>query len=337
MTDLKQAKSFKEADFIGSDTVSELPMTKAMQFEQADFVVEPHLEPEPPKRKPVSALMWAGISSVVLLVSVALYSAVTTIQQAFIAPGISTVLEALFCAALLTLGSLLLAREWRLWRLLAKTRTWQQAHQRIHASIQYGEAEQLCLDIAAVLPESKQQDVADWKAQKKAEHSDQELLDLFELKVLSKADAKVRQQIHQASADAAMAVAVSPFALADMLLVLWRTSKLLRQMAETYGASLGQLRSLLLIKRLFAALLWAGSSELALDLGSDMLGAELTSKLSMRAGQGLIAGMLVARLGLAAQQLLRPLPLAQNKKLSLLELSKALVRRLLGKTEPLST
>lgn len=337
MTDLKQAKSFKEADFIGSDAVSELPMSKARQFEQADFVVEPHLEPEPAKRKPVSALMWAGISSVVLLVSVALYSAVTTIQQAFIAPGISTVLEALFCAALLTLGSLLLAREWRLWRRLAKTRTWQQAHQRIHASIQYGEAEQLCLDIAAVLPESTQQDVADWKAQKQAEHSDQELLDLFELKVLSKADAKVRQQIHQASADAAMAVAVSPFALADMLLVMWRTSKLLRQMAETYGASLGQLRSFILIKHLFAALLWAGSSELALDLGSDVLGAELTSKLSMRAGQGLIAGMLVARLGLAAQQLLRPLPLAKSQKLSLLDLSKALVRRLLGKAAPLST
>lgn len=337
MTELKQAKNFKEADFIGSDAVSELPMAKAVQFEQTDFVVEPQLEPEPAKRKRVSALMWAGISSVVLLVAVALYSAVTTIQQAFIAPDISTVLDALFCAALFTLGSLLLVREWRLWRRLAKTRNWQQAHQRIHASIQYGEAEQLCLDIAAVLPESTQQDVADWKAQKQAEHSDQELLDLFELKVLNKADAQVRQQIHQASADAAMAVAVSPFALADMLLVFWRTSKLLRQMAETYGASLGQLRSLILIKHLFAALLWAGSSELALDLGSDVLGAELTSKLSMRAGQGLIAGMLVARLGLAAQQLLRPLPLAKSQKLSLLDLSKALVRSLLGKAAPLST
>lgn len=337
MTDLKQAKSFKEADFIGSDAVSELPVAKAVQFEQADFMVEPQIEPEQPKRKPVSALIWAGISSVVLLVAVALYSAVTTIQQAFIAPGISTVLEALLCAALLTLGSLLVLREWRLWRRLAKTRSWQQAHQRIHASIQYGEAEQLCLDIAAVLPESTKQDVADWKAQKQAEHSDQELLDLFELRVLSKADAKVRQQIHQAAADAAMAVAISPFALVDMLLVLWRTSKLLRQMAETYGASLGQLRSLILIKHLFATLLWAGSSELALDLGSDLLGAELTSKLSMRSGQGLIAGLLVARLGLAAQQLLRPLPLAKSQKLSLLDLGKALVRRLLGKTEPLST
>ncbi len=102
MTDLKQAKSFQEADFIGSDTVSELPMAKAVQFGQADFVVEPHLEPEPAKRQPVSALMWAGISSILLLVAVAFYSAVMTIQQAFIAPGISTVLDALFCAALLT-------------------------------------------------------------------------------------------------------------------------------------------------------------------------------------------------------------------------------------------
>lgn len=337
MTDLKQAKHFKGADFIGSDTVSELSVTQALQFEQADFVVEPQIEPEQPKRQPLSALMWAGISSVVLLVAVALYSALTTIQQAFTEPGISTVLEALFCTALVSLGSLLLAREWHLWRRLAKTRKWQRAHQRIHASIQYGEAEQLCLDIAAVLPESTQQDVADWKAQKQPEHSDQELLDLFELRVLSKADAQASQQIHQAAADAAMAVAISPFALADMLLVLWRTSKLLRQMAKIYGASLGQLRSLLLIKRLFAALLWAGSSELALDLGSDLLGAELTSKLSMRSGQGLIAGLLVARLGLAAQQLLRPLPLAKSQKLSLLDLSKALVRRLLGKAEPLST
>lgn len=337
MTDLKQAKSYNAADFIGTDKVSELPVSKAQRFEQTDFEYEPEAKPEPARPKSLSALVWAGFSSLVLLVVVALYSAVTIIQQAFLAPGISTVLQALCCAALLTLGSLLLLREWRLWRRLAKTRHWQQAHQRIHANIQYGEAEQLCLDIAAVLPESAKQDLADWKAQKQPEHSDQELLDLFELKVLSKADAKVRQQIHQASADTAVAVAVSPFALADMLLVLWRTSTLLRQMADTYGASLGQLRSLLLIKHLFAALFWAGSSELALDLGADLVGAELTGKLSMRAGQGVIAGMLVARLGLAAQQLLRPLPLAQHQKLSLLDLSKALVRRLLGKAETLST
>ncbi len=37
-------------------------------------------------------------------------------------------------------------------------------------------------------------------------------------------------------------------------LVLWRTSKLLRQMAETYGASLGQLRSLMLIKQAYLPL-----------------------------------------------------------------------------------
>lgn len=337
MTELKQAQHFNAADFIGPDTVAEPPLAKAQQFEQADFVVNLDAEPEQTKPKSWSGLVWAGLSSVVLLVAVALYSAVTTIAQAFIAPGPGSVLEALFCLALLTLVALFLVREWRLWRRLAKTRAWQQAHQRIHATIQYGEAEQLCLDIAAVLPDSSRQSVADWKAQKQAEHSDQELLDLFEITVLSKADVQVRQQIHQAAADTAVAVAISPFALADLLLVLWRTSKLLRQMAQSYGASLGQLRSLVLIKHLFATLLWAGSSELALDVGADVVGAELTGKLSMRAGQGLIAGLLVARLGLAAQQVLRPLPLAQSQKLSLLDLTKSLIRRLLGKVESLST
>ncbi len=57
-------------------------MTKAVQFDPADFSVEHQGEPEQAKPKRVSALMWAGLSSVVLLVLVALYSAVTIIGQA---------------------------------------------------------------------------------------------------------------------------------------------------------------------------------------------------------------------------------------------------------------
>ena len=49
MTDLKQAKSFKEADFIGSDAVSELPMGKARLFEQADFEARPECLPRKPE------------------------------------------------------------------------------------------------------------------------------------------------------------------------------------------------------------------------------------------------------------------------------------------------
>jgi len=122
-------------------------------------------------------------------------------------------------------------------------------------------------------------------------------------------------------------VAISPFALADRLIVLWRSSRLVRELAQLYGGAIGQLRSMVLLKRLLAALLWAGGSELALDMASDVMSSELTAKLSARAGQGIIAGLLVARLGNLAQQQLRPLPAGESAKISIKTLAASLFSR----------
>jgi len=178
-----------------------------------------------------------------------------------------------------------------------------------------------------VLPADKTAKTA-FEQQRKAEHSDKEVLQLFDMQVLQPLDAQVQREIHRAAVDTCVAVALSPFVLADLLLVLWRSSRMLRQIALHYGAPIGQLRSLVLIKRLFVALAWAGGTEMALDLSADLLSSELTAKLSARAGQGVVAGLLVARLGLAAQQLMRPVPQATPQKLRLSELAKALIQRL---------
>ncbi len=220
-------------------------------------------------------------------------------------------------------------RELMLWRRLARNRRWQHSAERIANSVQYGEAAALCQAIAQSLTPSAELDAAlqQWRSTVKAEHSDEEQLQLFEQLVLSPLDKQAQQLIYRAATDTSMAVAVSPFALADMLLVLWRSSRLLRELAQLYGGSIGQLRSLVLLKQLFSALLWAGGSELALDMASDVLSSELTAKISARAGQGIIAGLLVARLGNLAQQRLRPLPASQTAKVSLSALSKALLQR----------
>mgnify|MGYP006205358727 FL=1 len=169
--------------------------------------------------------------------------------------------------------------------------------------------------------------ISQWRVAVKDEHSDEEQLALFEHFVLTVLDKQAQQIIYRAATDTSMAVAISPFALADMILVLWRSSRLVRELAQLYGGAIGQLRSMVLLKRLFAALLWAGGSELALDMASDVIGSELTAKLSARAGQGVIAGLLVARLGNLAQQQLRPLPVTAAAKVSIKSLGRALLQR----------
>jgi putative membrane protein len=246
-------------------------------------------------------------------------------QQSWIEGGVL----ALITTSVLVLFSMLLWREIKLWRRLARNRRWQDSARRIRHSVQFGEAGALCQAVAQSLPVSAATSAAlsRWHTAVKEQHSDEEQLQLFEHFVLAELDKQAQQLINRAAADTSLAVAISPFALADMLLVLWRSSRLVRELAQLYGGAIGQLRSMVLLKRLLAALLWAGGSELALDMASDVMSSELTAKLSARAGQGIIAGLLVARLGNLAQQQLRPLPMGATAKISIKGLAASLLQR----------
>lgn len=276
-----------------------------------------------------SKLMPLLVCATVLLVIAALWQWVDWLLQSWQQSLLAGIFSSVLTAVLLSLLLIVSWREWKLWRRLKLNRKWQQQATRIADSVQFGEAQPLCTQIIAALPQQTglQAAVVQWQQSVTAEHSDHEQLQLFQQTVLGVADKQARQIIWRASSDTSLAVAVSPFALADMLLVLWRSSRMLRELAVLYGAPVGQLRSLAMLKRALAALLWAGGSEMALDMASDLISSELTAKVSARAGQGIIAGLLVARLGNLAQQQLRPLPLQSTQKISITELTKALAAR----------
>ncbi|MDX1390811.1 MAG: TIGR01620 family protein [Rheinheimera sp.] len=274
---------------------------------------------------------WWRLAGITLLAIVLLsvWQWVLTVQQSWQQSLWQGALLSLVSIAVLVLLVTILWRELVLWRRLARNKQWQQSAQRIRHSVQYGEAGPLCQAIVQSLPNTATLSAAilSWQQAIKDEHSDEEQLQLFEHFVLSELDKQAQQLIYRAATDSSLAVAISPFALADMLLVLWRSSRLVRELAQLYGAAIGQLRSMVLLKQLLSALLWAGGSELALDMASDVIGSELTAKLSARAGQGLIAGLLVARLGNLAQQQLRPLPAGKAAKVNISTLGNRLLQR----------
>ena len=324
MNELKQARHFSQQT-IAAESIN---LKSASHYQDYSFSAE---QVQAPLQLKSSSSWWWRLAGVTLLgiVLLSLWQWLDLLQQSWHQGVLYGSILTLLSAALLVLLSALIWREVMLWRRLARNQKWQHSAQRIRHSVQFGEAGALCQAIATSLPVSPALNaaVSVWQSTVKDEHSDEEQLQLFERFVLFELDQQAQKLIYRAATDTSLAVAISPFALADMLMVLWRSSRLVRELAQLYGGAIGQLRSLVMLKQLLAALFWAGGSELALDMASDVMGGELTAKVSARAGQGVIAGLLVARLGNLAQQQLRPLPATESAKISLKTLANALLNR----------
>jgi len=149
-----------------------------------------------------------------------------------------------------------------------------------------------------------------------SQYSDTELLQLYSRLVLTKVDEKAMAEIAKFSTEAVVLVALSPVALIDMLIILWRNLRMINKVALLYGIKLGYWSRIKLIRQVFINMVYAGASELIADFGSDMIGADLLGKLSGRLAQGLGAGMLTARLGVKTMQLCRPIPFEDKPKLA---------------------
>lgn len=134
------------------------------------------------------------------------------------------------------------------------------------------------------------------------------ILDLAEVELLVPLDRQARAAVEAAARQVAGVTALVPLALADVAVALWANLRLTRRIAEIYGSRAGTLGSWRLLRRVFAHLIATGALALTDDLIGSVAGGGILSKLSRRAGEGVINGALTVRLGLAAMELCRPLP-----------------------------
>ena len=171
----------------------------------------------------------------------------------------------------------------------------------------------LCASISANLPcDLMSEHEKSWELFAKDEYSDEELLQLYSREILSKVDEKALAEVAKFSTEAVVLVALSPIALVDMMLMFWRNLRMIDKIAGLYGLKIGYWSRIKLIKQVFVNMAYAGASELVIDLGADLVGAELLGKLSARMAQGLGAGMLTSRLGIQTIKLCRPIPFEEN-------------------------
>ncbi|MDX3925412.1 MAG: TIGR01620 family protein [Shinella sp.] len=134
------------------------------------------------------------------------------------------------------------------------------------------------------------------------------LIDLAERELMTPLDREARALILAAAKRVSIVTAVSPRALVDIGYVIYESSRLIRSMAELYGGRPGSLGLLRLMRDVVAHLAVTGSIAVGDSLVQQVLGHGLASKLSARLGEGVINGLMTARIGIAAMDLCRPMP-----------------------------
>jgi putative membrane protein len=167
--------------------------------------------------------------------------------------------------------------------------------------------------------------VAAYRGAVEAHHSGGDALELFGRFVLAPADRLAEAATRRAAAQAFAINAVSPTVLTDTLFFAARALRLVREIAEIYGQRPGLAGTVHLLRGLFGGAGLVGAVDVAGGVLVQQLGGAVLERISANAAESAYAAQKMARLGIVAMAMCRPVEFAPGAAPSLA----ALVSRLL--------
>ena len=154
-----------------------------------------------------------------------------------------------------------------------------------------------------------------------------DLLHIAERTLMIALDQEAARLVARTATRVSLVTAVSPRAAVDLAFVLVAALGMIRRLAALYGGRPGMLGMLRLVRLVVAHLTVTGGLAAGDSLIQQVLGHGVAAKLSARLGEGVLNGLLTARLGLAAIEVARPLPFAALPKPALSDIAGDLLRR----------
>ncbi len=135
-----------------------------------------------------------------------------------------------------------------------------------------------------------------------------DLIGLAESELLLPFDAAAHRMVMQSAQRVALVTAISPRALIDLLFVGGEILRLIRRLATLYDGRPGTIGFFRLAQATAAHLAVTGGMAAGDSLVQQILGHGIAARLSARLGEGVVNGLLTARVGIAAIEVCRPLP-----------------------------
>jgi putative membrane protein len=148
--------------------------------------------------------------------------------------------------------------------------------------------------------------VARYRAALEPHHGGRDALDLFSRFVLAPADRLSQAAIRRAAAQVFAINAISPTAVLDTMLFAARAMRLVREIAEIYGQRPGLVGTVHLLRRLLGGAGMVGAVDLVGGVLIQQLGGAVIERLSASAAESAYAAQKMARLGILAMALCRP-------------------------------
>jgi putative membrane protein len=141
-----------------------------------------------------------------------------------------------------------------------------------------------------------------------------QMLTLAERELLLPLDRLARTTIGTSGRRVSVVTSLSPAAIIPIAFVAYENFRMLRRLAEIYGGRPGFFAILRLLRLIAGHIALTGGIAFTDDLLQQVIGHGLTARLSRRLGEGLINGGFTIRIGIAAVEVLRPLPYIEARQ-----------------------
>ncbi len=178
------------------------------------------------------------------------------------------------------------------------------------------EARAAAAELSALLKERRE--LAEGVARIKQHHRDildaTQILTLAERELLLPLDRLARTAIGTSGRRVSVVTTLSPAAIIPIAFVAYENFRMLKALAGIYGGRPGFFAILRLLRLIAGHLAVTGGLAFTDDIVQQFIWHGLTARLSHRLGEGLVNGGFTIRIGIAAVELLRPLPYIEARK-----------------------